>query len=128
VIAEYMVFQHGFSSEDAGGIRNWGTLTLEHSILQSNAHGGGVENYGVLVVRWSTVRDNTGPGIYNYYNAGALTVENSTISNNTSSGVFIFGSDASIVNTTISGNNKILVADRVGVAPPCRLTEEPLRA
>ncbi len=108
---EYFIIQNGhYNSEEnsAGGISNYGMLTLTKSIVQDNtgtAYGGGITNYGTLTVLWSTITENSGPGIYNWDNAPSLTIANSAIVHNTAgSGVHIYNRTASIINSTISGN------------------------
>ncbi len=111
VSVEYFIIQNGHNNTDensAGGISNYGMLTLSKSIVIDNtgtAYGGGITNYGTLTVLWSTITENSGPGIYNWDNAPSLTIANSAIVRNTAgSGVHIYNRTASIVNSTISGN------------------------
>lgn len=108
---EYFVFQNGFQNDNgAGGIFNFGILTLSHCIVENNhgtGFGGGISNYGPLTILWTTIRNNYGGGIYNSLNgSGPLVIQNSIINNNSNgSGVLISHQEASIENTTISGND-----------------------
>ncbi len=109
VSIDHFTFQNGFTTMGSGGVVSEGILTLDHCILKLNHvaayGGGGVDNYGTLTVRWSTIINNVGSGIYNDQIAGPLTVTNSTISNNSGGvGIYVHNQDATIVNSTISGN------------------------
>jgi len=109
VSIEYFIIQNGFSDTSVAGMANYGTLTLDNSIVQNNQGtdfgGGGISNYGTLTVQWSTIRDNSGPGVYNWDYAGPLIILNSTINNNSNGvGIRVYNQDASIINSTISGN------------------------
>jgi hypothetical protein len=99
-----------------GGVRNDGTLTISHSILDNNfaSLGGGIFNDGILTVSDSTIRDNhtsapgssSGGGIYNA--GGDVRVVSCTLVGNTatygggirnqSNGVIV------IASSTIRGN------------------------
>jgi hypothetical protein len=53
------------SDGSAGGIRNWGTLTLQSSTVSGNFavdDGGGIFNAGTLTLQSSTVSGNTAGG------------------------------------------------------------------
>ena len=107
VSMDSFVVQNGKSEPYAGGIVNWGTLEIINCIIQNNhytdPYAGGIFSYGPLTVLKSTIRKNIGPGIYSLY--GPLTVIDSTINDNSSGvGVWIYNQNASIVNSTISGN------------------------
>ncbi|MFZ2095333.1 MAG: right-handed parallel beta-helix repeat-containing protein [Anaerolineales bacterium] len=109
VYIEYFIFENGMSTATAGGIWNDGNLTIDNCIVQDNqgttSGGGGVYNEGNLIIQRSTVRNNSGAGIYNWDYAGPLVILNSTINNNINGvGVRIYSQDASIINSTISGN------------------------
>jgi predicted outer membrane repeat protein len=88
-----------------------GNLTL-NKINVTNGGNGGVVSAGSLAVNDSTISGNTrsgsGGGIYS---TGSLSVDRATISGNTASGtgstgggVYQAGSSATLVNTTVSGN------------------------
>ncbi len=75
------------TSEVGGGIRNFGTLTMKHSIIRNNnpGYGGGIGNLGgTLTLHHSMIRDNfaagIGGGIYNL--EGTVAIHNSTILDN----------------------------------------------
>jgi hypothetical protein len=81
-----------------GGVRNFGTLTINQSTISGNtvgnASGGGISNFGTLKINQSTISGNTasaesgipgigngkGGGVYNL--VGTLTINQSTISGN----------------------------------------------
>ncbi len=86
----------------AGGIRNYGTLTLEDSTVTKNPNwfsdydgiAGGIHNSGTMTILRSTISHNEvaydnengyGAGIYN---TGVMLIENSTISGNRVHGQF----------------------------------------
>jgi hypothetical protein len=103
---ESFIVQNGLDTLYSGGITNWGTLSIDNSILQYNhgpdPTGGGMYSYGPATVTRSTFRKNIGNGIYSI--TGPLSITDSTISDNSNGGVLIFNQNASIVNSTISGN------------------------
>jgi hypothetical protein len=104
---EYFIIQNGSGTNNAGGIVNWGTLTIDNCIVQYTYNAGymgvGILNFGPLTVARSTIRDYSGPGIDS--EVGPLTITESTISNNAHGpGIWIYEQSASIVNSTISGN------------------------
>lgn len=104
---EYFTVQNGAGSDNAGGIVNWGTLSIDHCTIQDidgvGYTGEGILSFGPLTITNSTIRDYSGPAIYSL--AGPVTISNSTISNNAHGpGIWIFQVNASIVNSTISGN------------------------
>ena len=96
------------------------TATLNSSTVSGNSSpnggGGGIYNLGTLTLNGSTVSGNDGHGgggggIADF--AGTLTATASTIANNTGSGLYNTGSptgppsQATLTNTTITGNNSI---------------------
>ena len=95
------------TSDDGGGIKNSGTLTLDNSIVRGGSarSGGGIYNYnGRLEVSNSTLSSNTGSGIYNYN--GTLEVSNSTLSSNTGGGISnSYNGRLEVSNSTLSSNS-----------------------
>jgi hypothetical protein len=73
-----------------GGVRNDGTLTVSHSMLDNNfaSLGGGIFNDGILTVSDSTISDNhtSAPG------------------SSSGGGIFNVGGDARLVSCTVAGN------------------------
>ncbi len=75
-----------------GGITNFGTLTVLHSVFSENSSisGGGIFNGGVLTVDHSTISQNTassaGGGIYN--DQGTLTLTHTSVTENTPDDIF----------------------------------------
>jgi hypothetical protein len=120
-----MTIRHGNPTsepESGGGVRNEGTLTLEHSVVSDNSAsaGGGILNDGTLTLVNCTVSGNearggsvhyiecsTGGGIKGL--EGTLTLINSTVSGNNAEGkgggihVACKGTLV-LINSTISGN------------------------
>src|SRR5438132_2256262 len=102
----------------AGGISNYGNLTISNSIITGNSaqvyDGGGIYNHGALTVTNSTITSNSasrsGGGIIT---TSSLTVDNCIISNNSAVNGFGRGIDdeyeasvvATVTNSTISGNS-----------------------
>jgi hypothetical protein len=108
------------TGQGAGGIKNWGTLTLNNVVVKNNTVngtddsdvGGGIHNGGMgpstLTINNSTVTGNTANRGGGIFNAGSttLSLSNSTISDNTAvdgGGITIYGT-ATLTNVTISGN------------------------
>ena len=89
VTIKNITIQHGHSTNDGGGILNFGNLTIQNSTLSDNEafEGGGIGNAGSLFIRNSTITDNEafgdfgGGGIYNL--RGSLFLRNSTVTDNT---------------------------------------------
>ena len=85
----------------AVGIRNDGTLAVDHSTLTGNSNG--ITNGATLTVDHSTVSGNSGLGIFN---AGILTVEFSTLSDNQGGGISNDdGGTLTVDHSTLSGNS-----------------------
>ncbi len=96
-----------------GGIYNFGTLTINNSIISGNRSsngGGGIHNAGPLTINNSTFSSNnafTGAGIHNN-SSSTVTVSNSTFSGNSagnSGGVLYNDGTATISHGTLSGNS-----------------------
>ena len=100
-------------AEDGGGVRSFGKLLIDHSLIAFNEvygskpYGGGIRSSGTLIIVNSTIAGNvagTGSGIF--AENGDVTIRNSTISGNTAS----FGSgirtlvSMSLRNTVVAGN------------------------
>jgi len=91
VTIKNITIQHGHSTNDGGGILNFGNLTIQNSTLSDNeadGRGGGILNVGNLTIQNSTLSDNEafeGGGIGN---AGSLFLRNSTITDNEAFGDF----------------------------------------
>jgi hypothetical protein len=110
---ERFVVQNGQSIFDAGGIYNFGNLTLVDNLIQNNragsGNGGGVFNTspGIITITNSIIRDNTadfGGGALN--NNSTMTLNNSTIRGNANNGITNWNSGVLNLNSsTISGNS-----------------------
>jgi hypothetical protein len=103
---------------NGAGILNYGTLTLQNSILTGNdsmtlGYGGGLGNlWGTASLTNVTFTGNAAADGSAIYNTGTLTLQNSTINNNggsdpDSSGGAITnnGGQATIANSTLLGNH-----------------------
>jgi len=96
--------------ENGGGIRNTGTLVVEHSSVSNNqaGYGGGIRNEGNLTVSDSTISDNTadfGGGIDNY--VGSMEMHWTTVERNTAvhyGGGLTTGANAVIEDSTFRDN------------------------
>ena len=110
-----LTIQHGKVSNlhgSAGGIFNYGTLTITNSTISANAssYGGGIYNQGSLTVTNSTFSGNSateyGGGIFNN---GTLTVTDSTFSANSThgdgGGIDNSGGTLTVTNSTFSANS-----------------------
>ena len=109
----------GNTAYNGGGILNIGTLAVRDSVFQSNTAdlGGAISSgsdSGRLVVDRTTIRDNSagrvGGGVFLETPGSEATITNSTISGNTGTdgtgGVHIqSGTDVTLKNVTISGNS-----------------------
>jgi len=110
-----ITIQNGYGpaeTPDAGGVTDFGTLTVSNSILTNNhsAYGGGaINNFGTLTVSNSIISKNGavyGGGISNQ---GAANLSNSLVSNNTASGGGgIANSDTLTMPATMVVSNSIL--------------------
>jgi len=109
---ERFVVQHGVPGPaSAGGVSNYGILTLTRCTVQQN-QGGGVRNEGTLVVDASTISGNSNNsgagGIVNFF-FSSLTLSNSTVSGNHSTseggGLSVGAGTVSLNSTTVTGNS-----------------------
>lgn len=106
-------------SDQGGGIRNSGDLTLDQCVVTGNMatwlndFGGGIVNYGKLTINRSVVSNNI-TGSSNAHGGGVMngggkpvTITDSTISGNSTggSGGGIYGASFKIIRSTISGNS-----------------------
>jgi hypothetical protein len=115
----------GSESEDgpAGGIDNYGTLTVTDSTVTQNS-GNGIYNDGTLTLSDATVSDNStafpGAGILND-KGGTLTVTDSTLSGNIAGSGFHGGAIASddgtltVNGSIISTNQTAMIGDGGGI-------------
>ena len=107
-----VTLRNGWASS-GGALTNFGTLTIESSVLTGNIGAqtaGAVYNVGSLVLRNSVVSSNTVTATVGFaggiLNAGALTIENSTFTGNPSSHVGALSNTgtAEIYNSTVHAN------------------------
>jgi CSLREA domain-containing protein len=108
----------GISAGVGGGISSAGSLRIEHSVIRDNNKaivnggslipanlGGGIRALGPLEVIDSTIDGNHASSGGGISAAGPVTLVRSTVSDNVAStGGGIAASDATLVNSTISGN------------------------
>ena len=111
------IITQGFSSSDnGGGINNYGNITISNSSIQYNStshRGGGIFNWGNLMLNNTTVSNNSasiyGGGIHNDFNKN-LILNNTTIVNNHSGnyggGIYFDTSygNVSLQNSILDGN------------------------
>lgn len=86
----------------AGGIFNWGTLSVAGSTIAGNTYG--ISSPGAATVEHSTISGNSAGGIAS---SGALVLRNSTVTRNgVNGGLFVGGPDATITvaNSIVAGN------------------------
>jgi hypothetical protein len=108
----------GYEDYRAGGILNFGTLTVSNSTIRSNSvfFGGGIYNDGSLTVNNSTVINNNADYGGGISNKGSLTVNNSTVSNNigyiNGGGIYNNG-NVTVNNSTITGNKQGQFEDEI---------------
>ncbi len=121
----FLTVSDGFA-DFGGGILNSGNLTVRNVVLSNNRGiyaGGAIENYGTLTLDKSLVTGNGRPdyyasdrvvssteggGIYSFYNS-SLTITDSTVSGNFANrGGGIYATSAAITNTTI-GDNRVVM-------------------
>ncbi|MGP3951139.1 hypothetical protein [Streptomyces sp. 7N604] len=104
------------SSEDGGGISNYGTATVTTSLFTGNTarHGGAIDSDGALTVTTSRLTGNHGVteagGINNDSSTGAIDINNSRISNNTSNsdgGALDFDSGTITIGGSTITNNTV---------------------
>ena len=106
----------GSTSGNGGGLLNYGTLTLDNAVIQSNrvtgsGKGGGVANEGTLTLSGGTIRANTGTaGGGGIYAGGVLAIRDTTIGENTTAssgakggGIYVTG-QVTLNDSTIASN------------------------
>lgn len=111
------------SSDNGGGIDNWGVLTLDNCTISGNTtdgNGGAIYNARTLVLTDTTIRGNYADGYAGgIFNNNSLTIYSSTINGNSDGsgdgGITNQGS-ATFVNTTISGNAGNGIRNTAGVS------------
>ncbi|MFZ0418604.1 MAG: choice-of-anchor Q domain-containing protein [Candidatus Sulfotelmatobacter sp.] len=120
VILSGLTIRNGYNQNYGGGIVNFGTLTVNNSIITANSAnygGGGIENFTTLTINHSTItgsnlsdQDGSGGAILNW---AVLTINQSAISGNSAgegpgiySGCCGLTSTVTTINdSTISGNS-----------------------
>ncbi len=84
-------------------VNSGATLTLS-GLKLTHGQDGIVNNYGTLTVNNSIISDNAGRGIYNPGGSAVLTVNDSVVSNNASGGIYNNGGTVTVNRSTLSGN------------------------
>ncbi|MFZ1641528.1 MAG: choice-of-anchor Q domain-containing protein, partial [Candidatus Contendobacter sp.] len=84
-------------------VNSGATLTLS-GLKLTHGQDGIVNNYGTLTVNNSIISDNAGRGIYNPGGSAVLTVNDSVVSNNASGGISNNGGTVTVNRSTLSGN------------------------
>ncbi len=98
-----------------GGIANVGTMSITNSVIANNTAtygpvGGGIANLqGTLTIDNSTISENSPGGISGDRSTsqggyGTLRIQRTTVNNNYGGGIDIDKNQATIINTTVSGN------------------------
>ncbi len=113
-----------YTIEDGAGILNTGTLIVNQSTIWDNSTGtpsgtaGGLENFGVMTVTNSTISNNAadlyGAGIYN---SGTAYLDSVTVFSNTAlngGGLANFGT-LTVTNSILAGNHATTGPDCLGV-------------
>jgi CSLREA domain-containing protein len=113
-----------YTIEDGAGILNTGTLIVNQSTIWDNSTGtpsgtaGGLENFGVMTVTNSTISNNAadlyGAGIYN---GGTAYLDSVTVFSNTAlngGGLANFGT-LTVTNSILAGNHATAGPDCLGV-------------
>jgi CSLREA domain-containing protein len=108
---------YGRTPENGGGIRNYGTLTLNNSVVMLNTAdiGGGISNGGIagtVTLNNSSVSLNTAEGVHGGgidNREGSLTLDNCTIAHNDADdnggGIAIDHGVVTLDSCTVSGND-----------------------
>lgn len=102
-----MTLTRSFVFANSGtGIFNYGSLILTDSTVSGNTSAlvdgaGGIANMRTATLINSTVSDNAEAGIAN---GQALTLINSTVSGNSGTGIVNYGSELTLIHTTVSMN------------------------
>jgi len=110
VVRQSGISQNGSANPDAGGILNWGTLTLNDvAVSHNNGEGaGGMENHGSAVIVGTTFDSNGAAfdagAILNF---GDIVFRNGTMSNNGSQGAgsWNMAGSMTIINSFLSNNS-----------------------
>ncbi len=124
----------GKDQDRGGGITNWGTLVLDHVVVQHNFSNwgavGGISSSGPLTITNSAIIDNTGPGrTGGILSTDTIYLENVTIARNHApdSGTagalnMSGGTRGTLVNVTISGNTSFYGAGGINTYGNLTLT------
>lgn len=115
---------------NGGGIYSGGFLNVTASTVSTNSalFGAGIESFTEMTMATSTVRDNTGLCGNGYCGGGILaksdaSIAQSTISGNGSGGIFVgTGGGVAVTNSTISGNGGAGGGVSIGCSPSCSTT------
>ncbi|MBP89896.1 MAG: hypothetical protein CMJ64_24850 [Planctomycetaceae bacterium] len=103
------------AGDSAGGISNFGTLTVTNTIISENTaeRGGG----GIVNITSSAISGNTAPTGGGVYNARNTTITNSTISGNTAeSGGGIYQLTPPLLRNTIVAGNRFNTGGQTDIA------------
>ena len=121
VTIDRFIIQNG-SDGSGGGIDNYGTLTINNSIIRANTNtsygssGGGIKNQGTLILNNSAVSNNTGTAGAGINNQGTLTLNNSTVNGNSSTGFWGTGGGGIYNNGTLTINNSTISGNQASAA------------
>jgi hypothetical protein len=123
-----LTIRDGFGGDEAGGVRNEGTLVLQGCVVTNNSGltlGGAILNFGSLQVIDCTLTQNHSGGHGGAIaNQGVLTVVDSTIANNNAASggaIYDTGSSCTLTSVTLTGN--VATVQAGGVDAP---TDQPI--
>jgi CSLREA domain-containing protein len=111
-----LTIRNGKAERQAGGILNFGTLTLTNVKVQNSAPDG-ISNRGVLTLVRSAVTGSAAGGITNYDHT-TVSLSNSTISRNGAHGLLNQGGAIQVSGSTISYNGGTGIHHWRGTATP----------
>ena len=116
VALSHLTIRNGSAERQAGGILNFGTLTLANVKVENSAPDG-IANRGMLTLTRSAVTGSAGGGITNYDHA-TVTLTNSTISRNGAHGLVNQGGAIHVSGSTVSFNGGTGISHWRGTASP----------
>jgi hypothetical protein len=106
-----LTIRDGSGGDQAGGVRNEGTLLLQACVVTNNSGltlGGGILNLGAMQIIDCTLTQNHGGGHGGAIaNQGVLTIVDSTIANNNAASggaIYDAGSSCTLTSVTVTGN------------------------
>jgi hypothetical protein len=106
-----LTIRDGFGGDQAGGVRNEGTLLLQACLLTNNSSlslGGAILNYGSLqIIDCTLTQNHCGDRGGAIDNQGILSIADSTIANNSAvfgGAIYDAGNSCTLTSVTVTGN------------------------